>query len=210
MNDLSSSQISDSPPSVRLSRFPFRLVAFLIDSLIGSILAGIIFTFLILPIAVPDHMERMDQFYSLLEQVSDSQTDNQRIAEEIQDVLGPVMITASISMLVLMTLFYTLSEILTKGSSIGKQLFRYRVYNLQTREPITPLASLFRSFIKAFCLMFHLPGYLGTLVFVGIVLLPLFTSRRQGLHDILVKSIVMDEKTLWVRVDQIPPHQETN
>lgn len=191
-------------PSPTLSRYPMRAIAFILDSILGTVLAIAIIMMVIYPIAVPDYQERMQEIQKLVTQFSPDEQENEAFKERLVELIGPLGTTGPLSYLVLMTLFYTLVEVTTKGSSPGKLLFRYRVYSIQDRQPVKPVMSLLRAFIKTFTLVINLPGFLGTLFFVGIVLLPLFSRRRQALHDMLSKTLLVDEKPMWVRLDQQP------
>lgn len=204
-----STSTTPEPAAPRLSSYPQRAVAFILDSLLGSVIALAAIMLVIYPIMVPDYQERMTAIQDLAKEFADNQDTSQEANEELRqrltELISPLGTTASYSYLIVMTLFFTIAEIATKGSSPGKLLFRYRVYGIQNREPVKPMISLMRSFIKTFTLVINLPGFIGTLFFVGIVLLPAFSRRKQGLHDMLSKTVVMDEKALWVRVDQQSP-----
>lgn len=189
-------------PSPTLSRYPMRALAFILDSILGSVIAIAFIMMIIYPIAVPDYQERMEEIQEIITEFSPDEQENEALRERFVELLGPLATTGSFSYLILMTLFYTLIEVATKGSSPGKLLFRYRVYSIQDRKPVKPLISLMRAFIKTFTLVVNFPGFLGTLFFVGIVLLPLFSRRRQALHDMLSKTLLIDERPMWIRVDQ--------
>ncbi len=201
-----SSEPSPSP-ILNFANYGKRLIAFLIDGLIAAVISVLLLLYLVLPPIVPDLQERMQNFQELTVQASSPSASEEEVAEALQrmvEEISPIETPANIGLVIILTLYFSLSEILTKGSSIGKQLFRMRVYSLRTRQPVTSQITIARALIKTCCIVLFPVGSLGSIFLLGIALLPLFTHSRQTLHDLLTRTVVMDESGMWTRVNTQP------
>jgi uncharacterized RDD family membrane protein YckC len=200
--------MSESTPTLSFASYGKRSIAFLIDAVIGIVISALLLLYLVLPAIVPDVQERAQNFMELSNIASNPESSTQESEEALQnmyEVIAPIMLPANIGLLVLLALYFSLGEILSKGASLGKQLFRLRVYSLRTREPVTSQTSIARSLIKTCCIVLFPIGSLGFVFLIGIALLPMFTRNRQAFHDLLTKSVVMDESGMWVKLAPASP-----
>lgn len=79
------------------------------------------------------------------------------------------------------------SEALLKGASLGKRVFRLQVVGMYTFEPLGLFETLLRGGVKSITLMAYFP-----LLAID-YLVPLFNRRRQSLHDMICRSLVIVE-----------------
>jgi hypothetical protein len=86
--------------------------------------------------------------------------------------------------------YFALSEIITKGGSLGKKIFRLTVVKINGLEPPSILDSIFRSSLKAFAIFSFLP--ICALNF----LLAFFTKYRQAGHDFIARTVVVYEPSV--------------
>ncbi|MDR0727942.1 MAG: RDD family protein [Puniceicoccales bacterium] len=82
-------------------------------------------------------------------------------------------------------LYFFLSETLAGGSSLGKRVFRLRIVNVQSAEPISIFRTCMRSAISTTCLTLFFP-----FLFVNF-LIGLFRRDRRCLHDLIAHSWVI-------------------
>jgi uncharacterized RDD family membrane protein YckC len=125
-------------------------------------------------------------------------TESQSISKQIQDAVAtqqfPDLVLSDdfqqISNTVIITLFFTLvvyftaSEMMLGGTTLGKKVFGLRAARLGAGEPPRLLESLCRNTLKTTCLIAWFP-----LVF-GDALPILFHPSRRATHDYLARTIV--------------------
>jgi uncharacterized RDD family membrane protein YckC len=76
----------------------------------------------------------------------------------------------------------------TTGRTPGKRLLGLRVADARDGSPIGVVRASFRHLVGfALWILFTLPGLID-------ILWPLFDERRRALHDIAVRSVVIDER----------------
>jgi uncharacterized RDD family membrane protein YckC len=76
------------------------------------------------------------------------------------------------------------------GQTVGKRLAETRVVDAATGAPITPNQAILRTTIHLAPLLL---GSLGVVVFTAVHLPALITPKRQGLHDMAAKTVVVAE-----------------
>lgn len=76
----------------------------------------------------------------------------------------------------------------SSGRTLGKQALGIRVVDVRSREPIGYVRALVRHATATILwLLFTVPGIVDALW-------PLMNDRRQALHDIVARSVVIDER----------------
>ncbi|MDR1457175.1 MAG: RDD family protein [Puniceicoccales bacterium] len=82
-------------------------------------------------------------------------------------------------------LYFFLSETLTRGSSLGKLIFRMRIVNAQSAEPIGIFRLCTRTAVSTTCLTLFFP-----FLFINF-LIGLLRRDRRCLHDLMAHSWVI-------------------
>jgi uncharacterized RDD family membrane protein YckC len=82
-------------------------------------------------------------------------------------------------------LYFFLSEILAGGTSLGKRVFRLRIVNVQSAEPIGIFRTCTRTIVSTTCLTLFFP-----FLFVNF-LTGVFRRDRRCLHDLVAHSWVI-------------------
>lgn len=98
----------------------------------------------------------------------------------------------SLFMAGVVAVYYTLLEAGARQASLGKRLLRLRVTALGGERP-GPVTALMRSWPHWLPILFLGTPLLGllTLVCIGALIAAAFTTRKQGLHDLLAKTLVV-------------------
>lgn len=144
--------------------FMKRLTAFLIDSVIASLLAGIFAGVVVGLAAASDRLGLWPESNTGLD-----------------DILGQLVITLMLlGSAVIVWLYWAKQESSAKQATLGKQAVGILVTDLDGRR-ITFRRATVRHFAK---LVSAFPALVG-------FLLMLVTKRRQALHDMLAKTLVM-------------------
>ena len=75
------------------------------------------------------------------------------------------------------------------GQTLGKRVAQTRVVDAATGGPITPNQAILRTTVHLAPLLL---GNLGLIVFVGVHVPAGFLPKRQGLHDLVAKTVVVE------------------
>ncbi|MGN0834307.1 MAG: RDD family protein [Candidatus Spyradosoma sp.] len=190
------------PPPAPL--FP-RMLAFLADAAL-ALLFGVLATRLLVPVFAADTFpvfvetlrEIAHDYRETALSLADGNTGaaaafSERVVEkasrpEVADAQLFVSLTLSLTALA----YFTLSETLTRGASLGKKIFRLRVVSTVTGGTPNVLQSLSRSIWRA-CAVAP-TGLLVTLLLIVDAHVPFFAFRRRAWHDRLSRTEVVDAR----------------
>lgn len=188
MNDLTEEIAIEKDPSVVLANRMSRIIAFFLDIILVGSFSLMVLTVFIIPKKYPGTMQELWQLSSHPEN-----TQKQRI-EKMSPQLKEMVQSGNTIVVLLFWAYFTMSEILLKGSSLGKLIFRIRVVNASTLAPPSMFDSILRSGLKTFSLLVWVPIPILNLVFPIFTLnyfLFFFTSKAQAGHDLLTRTIVI-------------------
>jgi uncharacterized RDD family membrane protein YckC len=146
-----------------------RLAALIIDSIITTAVTGVISTFL--------------GIASIPSILSASVNDNPDPAAVMASIM-PIYMGLFLTSLILGLLYYGVYQGNTNGVTLGKQLMKIRIVTEDGSE-FSILKSTLRYIILT--LMNSVCCLVGATVF--------FTARKQGIHDMIMKTVVIDEST---------------
>ena len=146
---------------------PFkRLMAFIIDSIFIQ-LATIIIMFI------------SGQGDELMKLAQGSGIEN---IEAIMESFMPLIQTMTIIQLILGIFYYGVFQTMSNGSTLGKKLFGIRIICIDGSD-YSLMKGILRYIINA--IIMQLCFILGAVV--------LFTEFKQGLHDLVVKTVIVNE-----------------
>lgn len=197
-------RISDTklPPPAPL--FP-RALAFFADALLAALLASLAIHLLVpvvVPEAFPIFSETMqalwNDYRTATEEAARGNTEfataffrsiPQRVqSEAVRETMSFITITATLVTLA----YFVIAERITRGSSLGKKIFRLRVVSTLTGEPPRLIQTISRSLWRA-CSVAPV-GILITIIVTINAHIPFFSYRRRAWHDKLAHTEVVDDK----------------
>ena len=178
-------QLSKKNSEIAIEIAPYwqRACAFILDVVLVSALASLCLNKFILPEKFPGALDAMTLYVQQLAQAVQSKTSIEeiKVAPNVQE--AAVFVQAFLYFL--FWTYFASSEILLKGSSLGKRVFRLQVVNMYTAKPLGLFEVLVRSGIKGLTLLTYFP------ILAIDYIVPLFNSQRQSLHDMLSRSLVI-------------------
>ncbi|MEN9828179.1 MAG: hypothetical protein RJA11_795 [Bacteroidota bacterium] len=142
-----------------------RILAYIVDSLFMSI-CSIIILFLI----------GQGDGLSTIANYSDGDI------EQITEKVVPVVQTLTFIQLTIGVFYFGLFHAMSNGSTLGKKLFHIRIVCIDGSE-LSIINSIFRYLVNAITMQ---------LCFV-IAMVMFFTTYKQALHDLAVKTVVVNE-----------------
>lgn len=181
MNDLTEEEMHaiDNEPSIVLANRMSRIIAFFLDLTLVGAFSLMVLTIFVIPQKYPGTLQELWQLSSVPENTQKQQLE--KMSSSLRE-----MIQASQAIIVLIFwAYFTMSEILLKGSSLGKLIFKIRVVNAVTLEPPSIFDSILRSGLKTFSLLAWFP------IFTLNFFLMFFTKKAQAGHDFLTRTIVI-------------------
>lgn len=183
MNDLTEEEIleinKEHEPVVLLANRFSRTIAFILDLILIGTFSLMLLTIFIIPQKYPGTMQELWQLSSQQEETEKIKID--KMSPQLKE-----MIQASQTIIIFLFWgYFTFSEILLKGSSLGKLIFKIRVVNALTLQPPSFFDSILRSGIKTFSLLAWFP------VFTINFFIMFFTKNAQAGHDLLTRTLVI-------------------
>jgi uncharacterized RDD family membrane protein YckC len=174
-------------PSARIG---IRSLAFLLDFVLLTAVATIIIWKLAMPHAHPGAFAEFNQWsVELVNWWSDSERARDTPPPEWSDSLTQALTYARDLQLLIFWLYFALGEAFCGGRTLGKLACRLRSISTITLDPPPIMAGIVRGGLKTLVLFFAFP--LGLLATVGALF---FNQRRQMGHDLLSRTVVIDEK----------------
>ncbi|OHE70982.1 MAG: hypothetical protein A2007_04035 [Verrucomicrobia bacterium GWC2_42_7] len=156
------------------------------------ILITLIVYVIIQKFVLPNYMDAVNKIAEIMtnEAIENKRESLQSLANTHSDVKELLNYFQGITWGVLL-LYFVVNEIVLKGATLGKKIFRLTTIKLGTMGPPNVADILMRSFVKAASIVFFLPLFFITFTFAAI------TIRGQAGHDILCQTmVVVDRKHL--------------
>lgn len=169
----------EKEPTVLLANRFSRTIAFLLDIILVGTFSLMLLTIFIIPKKFPGTMQEL---WVLSSQPKEKQKE---LAEKMSTQLKEMIQASQTIIIFIFWAYFALSEILLKGSSLGKLIFKIRVVNATTLQPPGLFDSILRSGLKTFSLLAWFP------VFTINFFLMFFTKKAQAGHDLLSRTIVI-------------------
>lgn len=169
-----------------------RIVALGLDGILLTVLLGFLLLRILIPLYHPDGWqefhELLQNYWTELNTARDTNAEPPAEPDffEYPAVVEMISFSQMVSLLV-MTLYFGLSEGLMNGATLGKKFVRIQTVGLLTDSPPGLFTSLVRAAFKSLTLL--APALFW--VFFGIAI---FNSQRQTLHDLLSRTKVVREK----------------
>jgi uncharacterized RDD family membrane protein YckC len=167
-----------------------RLLAFLFDYALAMAIFLLLLTRVLLPITHPGFLDAFNEFVE-----SRSELDPNRSFEEImheqlvfQETHEQAFSDSMFLYIVIIWLYFSLSDIFMRGSTLGKKIFKLQVIYLKTLKTPGGATILLRNCLKTLSITIIFP----VLLIINL-LYPMFNRRRQAGHDALAKTIVIRE-----------------
>lgn len=180
MNDLTEEiEALHNEPTVVLANRMSRIIAFFLDLTLVGTFSLMVLTIFIIPQKYPGTLQELWHLSS-----NPEKTQEQQLAKMSTSLKEMIQTSQTIIVLIFWA-YFTLSEILLAGSSLGKMIFKIRVVNTATLEPPSLFDSILRSGLKTFSLLAWFP------IFTLNFFLMFFTKKAQAGHDLLIRTIVI-------------------
>lgn len=181
MNDLTEEEILEieKEPTVLLANRFSRTIAFLLDLILVGTFSLMLLTIFIIPKKYPG---TVDELWTLANQPKEKQKE---LYTKMSPQLKEMIQSSQTIIIFVFWAYFALSEILLKGGSLGKLVFRIRVVNARTLQPPGLFDSILRSGLKTFSLLAWFP------VFTLNFFIMFFTKKAQAGHDLLSRTIVI-------------------
>jgi len=177
------SVLSDSG-TMPAARLWIRLQAFIFDFVFVNLLASLIIWAYIMP---EGFTELNDWKNSVIQWLSESGPKSFDAMPKWDESLTEIMNYALFLMTLSFWVYFAVGELFFAGKSFGKAICRLRSISIVTMEKPSFYSAIFRSGLKAFCLLYS-PLMVITLIVFG------FSRRRQMGHDLLCHTAVVDER----------------
>lgn len=160
-----------------------RFLAFLLDFFLILTFVFMASTHFIIPQFYPNSIEEFKEIVhkKAASDTSLSENMNDNLTPELKSMARTLQVFALISF----WFYFAVSEILTKGASLGKRVFSITVINKYTLKPPSWIDSILRSGLKTLACLALFP-----LLYINF-LFAFFTKKNTTGHDILTKTIVI-------------------
>lgn len=171
------------------ARLGMRVAAFILDVVLALAIIFLLLNKVFLPIHYGPELKEINgalrQYSSDLETARQNQTPAPtfELSDNAQDMIDftRTFIVGGF------WIYFFFNSLFTRGSSLGKRVFRLRVISTQTFEPLGIFDSAVRSGLKSItlCVLFPLLMFSYVIAF--------FNARRLAGHDYLCRSIVIED-----------------
>jgi uncharacterized RDD family membrane protein YckC len=167
-----------------------RALAFLLDFVLISAIASLLIWKVVLPQSHPAAFTELTEwtatFMAWIDEGSGaSATPLPEPSRNLQEALK----RANEIQLLCFWLYFAIGEAFWAGSSLGKRICRIRSISTMTLGPLPILSGIVRGGLKTLTIFFFFPiGMIATLATL------FFNKRRQMGHDLMSRSVVIDEK----------------
>lgn len=167
-----------------------RAFAFLLDFVLISAVASILIWKIVLPQSHPTAFAELTEWTSaIMAWVNERSVDADTAMPEPSRNLEAALKRANELQLLCFWLYFALGEAFFAGSSLGKRICRIRSVSAVTLGSLPILSGIVRGGLKTLTIFFFFPiGMIATLATL------FFNNRRQMGHDLMSRSVVVDEK----------------
>lgn len=165
-----------------------RTVAFFMDAILIMGISTLLITKVILPEFYPEELNAFESFVTEKQADGHSLTDLQNDLTELDPAVNDMLVEIQGLYLLAFWIYFAGTEIFMHGGSLGKKALRIRVINARTLQPPGLIEISLRSAMKALCIQTLFPFLLVNFF------LAFFTKFRQASHDLLAKTLVIDDR----------------
>ena len=170
------------------ARIRLRIIAFLMDALLLFLVANFIILKLLFPEVHPGAMTEYTVWFetfilSLTEGSGKFPAMNPSLIDAMNDAYSVQIIVA--------WFYFGIGESFFNGGSLGKRTFRLRSISTITLGPVSVFNGIFRAGLKTILFFYFFPVLL-----TGALLATCFNRRKQAGHDLLSRTVVVDEKRM--------------
>ena len=197
-------QESGLPPP-QLANMRSRIFALILDAILMFFLASLVITYFTIPSLPDEEQQGLRSFWQEYTLAMQAQEQNSADAKSVELTLSEeaqrAMLHIMASIIIISWMYFSLSEWLMKGCTLGKKIFTLRtIHQIEKRAPKS-LECLIRNGIKSISLLaiFFLPDLLFGNFYSGIVgilavdyIYSFFSSQKQTLHDLATRCIVVE------------------
>jgi uncharacterized RDD family membrane protein YckC len=164
--------------------FFWRVLALLLDTILASVVAGIVLTSVVLPAEHPDAGAVIQQqFDTTMAEIAQAQTTGQVPEQVISPEFLEIRMLVGKTLFLVLLIYFTSCEWALGGATLGKRIFGLRAAQWGSADPPRWIESLSRCILKAASLVWFV-------VFVANVVPLFFRSTRRAAHDYLARTIV--------------------
>jgi len=179
-------------PTARMS---IRLRAFFLDWIFVSVFISMLTSFIASRL-FPEAIDTSNQWIrDFIQWLSRDALRKDTPMPRWNEALANFMSFAQLLSFICFSLYFTIAEAFFSGYTFGKSICRIRTINIVTLKKPFLLSTILRSLLKALSL-------LSPIIMLATLIVLQFNKRRQMGHDILCRTVVVDERYLS-SIDQI-------
>ena len=193
------------------AKFTKRILAFLIDIIIVSLISSVITYF----IPIKNVEEYSKQLTETVESFEKSEINQKEYVEKVEKInyqISRETVLTNLISIAIYIIYFVVIPVYNKKQSFGKRIMKIKIENIE-RKNITANDLLFRSFIiygilyniitiililllkeQTFIITNRYLSYMYDIMLVVILLLVIIRKDGRGLHDFVGKTIVVEEE----------------
>lgn len=184
---MSAEHSTTSIQKVHLAPLHLRFFAFTLDTLMGLALSLLILTKWVLPYYAPEGLNLLQAI--ALENTEGAKVIAEKISTFHKEQLQATLVLIYTFSFCFLWAYYTLTESLMNGASLGKRIFNLQIHSIKNRQNIKLFTWILRGFLKTTFLTLFSP-------FLWISFLSVFWSaRQQTLYDWICKTYLVVRPT---------------
>jgi uncharacterized RDD family membrane protein YckC len=165
-----------------------RVLAFSFDYAMAMAVFMLLLTRLLLPIAHPGFLDAFNVFVESRSEMDPNRPFEEMMQEQLvfQETHEQAFSDSMFLYIVVIWLYFSLSDLFMRGSTLGKKIFKLQVICLKTLTPPGGTTILLRNCLKTLSITIIFP----ILLIINLIY-PIFNRRRQAGHDAIAKTIVI-------------------
>jgi hypothetical protein len=172
------------------AHFRIRFFAALLDIILLTAIASVIIWKIAMPQAHPQAFTELNSWtQELINWFSEDATQRDANPPSLNPELSDALTYARDLQFMIFWLYFTIGEAFFAGSSLGKRACRLRTVSTVTLAQPPILVGIVRGGLKTMVLFFAFP-----LLLIATIITLFFNKRRQMGHDLLSRTVVIDEK----------------
>lgn len=180
-----------SRPQEALELYPcalsVRLFAFFLDYILVIAIFYLLTTTILYPLFHPDFAQALRVFWEQQQNLPPETGFREMLQQQLDFQIGHEQAIADTQFIfiVIVWIYFALSEILMQGSTLGKMVFKLQAVDIKTLKPPIGKTILIRNCLKTISITIVFPF----LLFINLIV-PFFNRYRLTGHDILSKTMV--------------------
>lgn len=180
---------ADNMPELVNAKLWQRILGFLLDLLLITMITIFICSKFLLPDQFPEELKMLTQYIESVKQADAAGTSRPAVLEVSAGVENMMRYIINIT-IVMYWAYFTLNGMFLRGASLGKRVFKLTVVDSQTYMPASFFQNLSRSGLKSASLLYAFP-----IAFFINYLVTFFNANRMAGHDYLCRTRVVEEST---------------